>query len=240
MQVSGSAGPGDRVRDAYGVTSRPDREGVRSGNRSSGPSADGLSSFPDMNDALPGHLAGDGGLVLRRWRIEDAPRLAQAVGESLEHLRPWMPWVTQEPMALAERRKNITSWEQDWRAGGDLVMGVFVDGAVAGGCGLHHRIGPDGLEIGYWIHPAFLRRGIATAAARLLTNAAFHQPEIARVEIHHDKANIASAGVPRKLGFRLVREVPDEPEAPSEIGISCEWQTTRAEWALFPIAPEAS
>ena len=69
---------------------------------------------------------------------------------------------------------------------------------------------------------------------------AFHQPEIARVEIHHHKANIASAGVPRKLGFRLVREVPDEPEAPGEIGISCEWQTTRAEWALFPIAPTAS
>ena len=171
---------------------------------------------------------------------DDAPRLAQAVGESLEHLRPWMPWVAQEPVPLAERRQRIATWEQDWRAGGDLVMGVFVDGAAAGGCGLHHRIGPEGLEIGYWIHPSFLRQGIATAAARLLTNAAFHQPEITRVEIHHDKANVASAGVPRKLGFRLMREVPDEPEAPGEVGVSCEWKITRAEWAPFPIASPAT
>jgi ribosomal-protein-serine acetyltransferase len=190
-------------------------------------------------EALPEFLAGDGDLVLRRWVIDDALCLAQAVGDSLEHLRPWMPWAAQEPLALAERCKNIAAWEQDWRAGGDLVMGVFVNGLVAGGCGLHHRIGPDGLEIGYWIHPAFLRQGIATAAARLLTNAAFHQSEIARVEIHHDKANVASAGVPRKLGFRLSREVPDEPEAPAEVGISCEWQITPAEWALFPIASAA-
>ncbi len=189
---------------------------------------------------LPEYLPGESGLVLRRWVTADAPRLAQAVGESLEHLRPWMPWVAQEPVPLAERHQRIATWEQDWRAGGDLVMGVFVDGAVAGGCGLHHRIGPKGLEIGYWIHPAFLRQGIATAAARLLTNAALHQAEITRVEIHHDKANVASAGVPLKLGFRLMREVPDEPEAPGEIGISCEWQVRRAEWAPFPIGSPAT
>ncbi|WP_249021154.1 GNAT family N-acetyltransferase [Conexibacter sp. S30A1] len=188
----------------------------------------------------PEYLTGDSGLVLRRWVIDDAPRLAQAVGDSVEHLRPWMPWAAQEPLALAERRLNIATWEHDWRAGGDLVMGVFVDGAVAGGCGLHHRIGPDGLEIGYWIHPAFLRQGIATAAARLLTNAAFHRPEITRVEIHHDKANLASAGVPRKLGFQLIGEMPDEPQAPGEVGISCEWQITRADWTLFAIASTAS
>jgi hypothetical protein len=34
----------------------------------------------------------------------------------------------------------------------------------------------------------------------MLTNAAFTVPEITQVEIHHDKANVASAGVPRSLG----------------------------------------
>jgi RimJ/RimL family protein N-acetyltransferase len=109
-------------------------------------------------------------------------------------------------------------------------MGLFLEGVVAGGCGLHHRIGLGGLEIGYWTHPAFLRRGIATAAAGLLTEAAFARAEIARVEIHHDKANQASQGIPRKLGFAFVREVPDEVAAPAEVGISCEWQLTRDDW----------
>lgn len=132
---------------------------------------------------------------------------------------------------MRNRRALIEEWERDWLVGGDVVMGVFVDGRVAGGCGLHHRLGYGGLEIGYWTHPSFLRRGVATSAARLLARAAFIRPDITHVEIHHDKANEASAGIPRSLGFQLVREVPDTAKAPAEIGISCEWQHTRATWS---------
>lgn len=141
-----------------------------------------------------------------------------------------MPWIENEPLSIDERRVLIDRWEQEWRGGGDVVMGILIAGQVAGGCGLHRRIGIGGLEIGYWTHPAFLRRGMATAAARLLTDAAFSRSEITRVEIHHDRANLASGGVPRGLGFRLLREVHDEALASGEVGISCEWQMTREEW----------
>jgi RimJ/RimL family protein N-acetyltransferase len=119
----------------------------------------------------------------------------------------------------------------------NVLMGNFLDGSVAGGCGMHDRIGPSALEIGYWTHRSFLRRGIATSAARLLTESAFARAEIARVEIHHDKANEPSSGIPRKLGFRFAREVRDEVEAPSEVGISCEWQLTRADWERLRMRP---
>lgn len=168
--------------------------------------------------------------MLRRWSVDDADALAKAVAESREHLRPWMPWIAQEPMTLSARRELIADWEDRWRRGEDVLMGAFLEGAIAGGCGLHHRIGPGGLEIGYWTHPAFLRRGVASTAARMLADAAFGRPEVQRVEIHHDKANVASSGVPPKLGFRLVREVRDEITAPGEVGISCEWEMTRERW----------
>jgi ribosomal-protein-serine acetyltransferase len=142
-----------------------------------------------------------------------------------------MPWVSQEPLTLARRTTLIEEWERDWMQGGDVVMGVFLRGRVAGGCGLHRRIGCNGLELGYWTHPSFLRRGIATAAAALLTDAAFAVPGITHVEIHHDKANRASAAVPRRLGYRFIGEVPDEPEAPAETGIECRWRLTEQEWA---------
>jgi ribosomal-protein-serine acetyltransferase len=183
-----------------------------------------------VSGRLPEHIVGPDALILRRWAPDDAAQLAEAVADSVEHLRPWLPWVAHEPLSVAERRALIHSWEQEWLAGGDVVLGVFVDGAVAGGCGLHRRIGPGGLEIGYWTARRFLRQGIATTAAGLLTDAAFSDPAITRVEIHHDQANQASAGVPCKLRFRLARKVVDEIQAPGESGVSCEWQITREKW----------
>lgn len=183
-----------------------------------------------MPVVLPEHLEGYG-VTLRRWRPCDAALLHRAVTESIEHLRPWMGWVSHEPLTVDQRRLMLESWKRDWQAGGDAVYAIFVDGeAVAGGCGLHHRGGPDTLEIGYWIHPGFLRRGIATAVTRLLTDAAFSVPGIQRVEVHHDKANLPSRGVPARLGYEFVGEAPDERAAPAEVGIDCAWRMTRAGW----------
>ena len=48
-------------------------------------------------------------------------------------------------------------------------------------------------------------------------------PDIERVEIHHDKANIASAGVPRSLGYTFAGETLDAVTSPGEVGIDCRW-----------------
>ncbi|MBV9603618.1 MAG: GNAT family N-acetyltransferase [Solirubrobacterales bacterium] len=193
-----------------------------------------------MTRRLPERLEGPDGLLLRRWVIADAEALAGAVTESAEHLRPWMAWIAEEPVALELRRKRIAEWERDWSQGGDVILGLFVDGRVAGGGGLHRRLGPDGLEIGYWIHPAFLRRGLATRVAGTLTDAAFTVPGITFVEIHHDKANQASGGVPRKLGFEWLGEAPDDPEAPAELGIEWRWRMDRDAWLARPPAAMAA
>jgi ribosomal-protein-serine acetyltransferase len=184
----------------------------------------------DGDQILPERLTGPDGLLLRRWLPEDADELSAAVAASREHLRPWMAWIAQEPLTAEQRRSMLTEFERDWLGGGDVVLGIFLDGLVVGGCGLHRRIAGDGLELGYWISPRFTRRGLATAAARLLTDAALELPGITHVEIHHDKANIASSGVPRRLGFWLLAEVPDENEAPAEIGIECQWRMDRERW----------
>ena len=141
-----------------------------------------------------------------------------------------MAWVGQEPAGLEDRRAMLKRWEQEWAAGGDVALGVFVEGQVAGSCGLHRRIGSHGLEIGYWIHPAYTRQGLATATARTLTEAAFSVPGIDHVEIHHDRANQASAGIPRKLGFAFVGEVQDEVAAPGEVGVEWIWRMDRIAW----------
>jgi ribosomal-protein-serine acetyltransferase len=184
----------------------------------------------DTASVLPERVEGDG-LLLRRWRPRDAVIQQRAVLESIEHLRPWMAWAAGEPQSLEQRGRMLAEWEQAWAGGGDVYLAVVVRGRIAGSAGLHRRRGPDALEIGYWTHPAFVRRGIATTVARLLTAAAFSVAGIERVEIHHDKANVASSGVPRRLGYTFVGEVSNPATAPAEIGIDCTWRVTRSEWA---------
>lgn len=178
-------------------------------------------------------------LVIRRWRRDDVDALMAAVAESIEHLRPWMPWIADEPLGRAERLDLIDEWDEAWESGGDVVYGAFLrpelsrpglGSVVVGGTGMHRRLGPGGLEVGYWVHAGHTRQGYATEMARAVIDAAFADPAVDRVEIHHDRANEASAGIPRKLGLSYVGHLPSERSAPAETGVECAWRTTRPEW----------
>jgi hypothetical protein len=81
------------------------------------------------------------------------------------------------------------------------------------------------MEIGYWIDVRYAGRGLGTEAARMLTDVALALPGVTRAEIHCDEANQASAAIPRKLGYRLDRIEPHEPEAPGEQGRRMVWVT---------------
>jgi ribosomal-protein-serine acetyltransferase len=179
-----------------------------------------------------------GDLVLRRYREEDAEALRAAIDASTEHLLPWMPWVTREPAAVSERRDFILASIRSWNEGRDMNFGIFVDGEVAGGCGLHRRRGPRCLEIGYWVHADHVGKGYATTAAGALTSAAFMLPEVEYVEIHHDAANRKSRRVPEKLGYELVAVQPDVKTSPAEVGMDCTWRILRGDWHGSPLWPD--
>ena len=176
-------------------------------------------------------------LELRHWRAEHAAAQARAIDESLEHLRPWMAWAVEWPKSREAQLEMLREWEQRRLAGTDEFLGVWLDGALVGSCGLHYRIGRGGAEIGYWIHVDHLRRGLATEVARQLTERAFADPAIDRVEVHHDRANVASGGVPPKLGFELVGDTRRAPVAPAEEGVERVWRLSRETWTARRAAP---
>jgi RimJ/RimL family protein N-acetyltransferase len=167
-------------------------------------------------------------VTVRRWRVEDAAALDEMIRSSLEHLRPWMPWVAYEPLPVAARAELIAAWDRAWDAGDEFTCAIVgADGELLGGCGLHRRIGPGAIEIGYWVRAGRTGRGVATAAVRAIVEMAFAIDGIASVEIHHDAANIASARVAEKAGFARVSERPDAVAAPAEIGIDVGWRLHR-------------
>lgn len=59
-------------------------------------------------------------------------------------------------------------------------------------------------EIGYWIAPGARRRGIATAAVRLLSAWALGPPlSLVRLGLHSDVANTASRRTAERAGFEF-------------------------------------
>jgi RimJ/RimL family protein N-acetyltransferase len=142
-------------------------------------------------------------LVVRCWSPEDAHALKAAEDESREHLRPFMLWADRLPEPLAEVIDKLRLFRAWFDTGEDFYFGVFDKdgGGCVGGAGLHPRVGKGGIEIGYWTHGAHVRRGIATEVAGALTRAAFEVTRLRWVEIRCAASNVASAGVPRGLGF---------------------------------------
>ena len=158
--------------------------------------------------------------MIRCYEAQDAPLMKDAIDSSLEHLRPFMPWVDDEPQTLAEKVSLCRRFRAAFDAGEDFVYGIFDRGETEqiGGTGLHPRIGPGGLEIGYWTRASATRQGIATEAAAALTRVAFEVCDADRVEIRIDPRNEASFGIPRALGFpaeaTLRRRLLDRPGRP--------------------------
>ncbi len=167
------------------------------------------------------------GFVLRPLRAADRDVVHQLTMESLEHLRPWMPWAANYDLDSAA--EFVEQVEAGW-AGGHSSTYLILDGDEAAGvCALHRSIGPGGLEIGYWLHPQRTGRGLATRATAALVGHAFSHPDIDHVQIWHDAANVASAAVPKRLAFTQVdrRTPPRDPLTPGEVGIDVIWQLDR-------------
>ena len=142
-------------------------------------------------------------LVLRCYNPPDAPLIADSVMESLEHLKPWMPWAFNEPEPIELKVERLKRFRAEFDLGENFVYGIFNkdETRVLGSTGLHSRIGDQQLEIGYWLHKDFINKGFVTEATAALVKVAFEIIHVHRIEIHCDPGNFASAAIPRKLSF---------------------------------------
>jgi len=183
---------------------------------------------PEPADAPPERVEA-GRVILRRVQASDAGAIAAAVGASLDHLRPWMPWATGEAADRGNQLVRVAEADHSWESGLGYVYSVLTAelGTLVGEIAMHRREGDQSAELGYWIAAGQARRGYATLAAEAMTSVALAMPGIIRVEIHCDAANTASAAVARKLGYRLDRIEERRPEAPGETGRLMVWTLGR-------------
>lgn len=144
-------------------------------------------------------------LLIRPPAPGDGRAHYEAVAESIDGLRPWLPWTRREigveaseagcreARALFEKREDLR-----------LFLFERASGRFVGGSGLHrvdweHRI----FEIGYWVRKSRAGRGCATEAANAIARYAFAALGARRVSIHCNASNAASRAVAERLGFPL-------------------------------------
>ncbi len=191
-------------------------------------------------DLPPQVMDVDDTLTLRAFEGEaDLPELFRVIEESLEHLRPWLPWVGEH--SLARTTRFLARRAELWASGDEYTYAIVLDGDIVGACGLFRRdeTRDEAREIGYWLHPSATGRGVATRAAGALAEQAFLLPGVELVEIVHDPANLASGAVPARLGFTAYERRAFEPVAPLETGEDQVWRLTRDRAGIRPVARAA-
>lgn len=141
-------------------------------------------------------------LVIRPYAMEDAPQLYAAMKDGTDHLLRWLPWAEGEPRPLAEKQKLIFDFIEKFETDKDFVYAIFdkTNTRLLGGTGLHPRVGPNAIEIGYWVRHGETNKGIATEASYALTKAAFLL-DFEQVIIRMKPENEGSARIPQKLKF---------------------------------------
>ncbi|MGA9575600.1 MAG: GNAT family N-acetyltransferase [Lysobacterales bacterium] len=142
-------------------------------------------------------------LMLRCWSPADAPALRAALDACDTHLRPWIPFMKDEPRTLQQTARWLRGHRAAFDTGTMYRYAVFdsAEKTLLGENMLMARVGPGGLEIGYWTHKAAIGRGIANEATCAMIRVAFDIEKAARVEIICAPENRASALIPARLGF---------------------------------------
>jgi RimJ/RimL family protein N-acetyltransferase len=105
-------------------------------------------------------------LLIRAPIWNDGLQLNEAIRESIDDLRPWMPWAQNVP-APEESEINIRRARLKFLERTDLrlLLTLKVTGKLIGSSGLH-RIDWQSLkfEIGYWVRTSFGGQGYITEA----------------------------------------------------------------------------
>ena len=126
-------------------------------------------------------------------RYGDDPDVAETI---------WIPIPTRCPHAVAAARlaEFRNGWEQEGRFGPALAIADADTDEMIGVVFLRVRE-HDSIELTYGVAPAFRNRGIATAAAVLVSGWCLEELAAARVELRIGQSNLASQRVAAKAGF---------------------------------------
>ncbi|MGZ0040275.1 GNAT family N-acetyltransferase [Paenibacillus ottowii] len=144
-------------------------------------------------------------LTIRAPQWGDGAAVNEAIRESVNELRPWLPFARNLPTAeeseIRSRQARLKFLDRS-----DMVLYIFdtASGQFVASSGLHH-IDWDArrFEIGYWLRTSWTGKGIIAEAVNSIADFAIQHLHANRVEIRCDSRNTRSAKVAERAGFIL-------------------------------------
>ena len=136
---------------------------------------------------------------IRPWRPEDAPVIAEALGDPgvRDNLRDGLPW----PYTEADALEYIAAMQDE----GAYAFAITEDDAAVGSIKLSRQgnIHSRTAELGYYVVRRRWGQGIGTEALRLACKFAFEQTDLMRIFAEPFTENAASRRAIEKNGFTL-------------------------------------
>lgn len=141
-------------------------------------------------------------LEFRAPTPDDADFIHPAIVASHAHLKPWMGWAKTLP-SLDETKLYVRRALMEWHDRESLDYRLFLDGTFVGNCAVHTiQWHVPSAQLGYWLHSDFQGRGLISEAVERLTQFAWDELDLARLEIRCNARNTASANVALRAGFQ--------------------------------------
>lgn len=139
----------------------------------------------------------------------DVYEYVQAVNESMNELRPWMPWAQYYP-TVNQSEEYIRECCANWilKNNNNIGLSLWIVEKKTGifiGHMVIWNIAWDvpKFELGFWVRTSQVRNGYITEATNALTRYCFLQLGARRIEIRCEAKNIRSQLIPERLGFHL-------------------------------------
>ena len=145
-------------------------------------------------------------LLIRVPRPGDGAMINAAALESLEELRPWLPWASPPPTVEQNEDFARASYADFlMRKRMNLLLLLKESKELVGGSSLHHfNWEVPSFEIGYWLRTRYEGRKLMVEAVQTVAQFAFEILGARRIAIRCDARNYRSACV--ALGAGFVRE----------------------------------
>ncbi|MDQ0243174.1 ribosomal-protein-serine acetyltransferase [Bacillus fengqiuensis] len=149
---------------------------------------------------------------LKLVELKDAERVFELTDHSREYLREWLPWLDMTT-SVEDTKSFIESCLKNYAENKSMTTFILYKGVIVGTASYNQIDWSNKVAyIGYWLGKGHQGFGIMTKVAKALTDYAFNELKLNRVDIRAAKGNTKSRAIPERLGF------------------VCEGQMRQAEW----------